>query len=109
MKTRCLSVNGSQIGHQDFIGYLNDIKQPHVDDPHLMGGIGAILLPSTERNSLLHIMSSMLQIFKLRGLFSGLENEDAYEHLETSGIYVDHSPLRSSLKSLSGRGYFDSL
>ena len=85
IEIRRMSVNGRQIGHQYCIGYLNDIKEPHVDDPHLMGCICAILLPTIERNSVLHITSSMLQILKLKGLFSGLENEDAYEHLRNFG------------------------
>lgn len=66
LKKRCMSVNGIKTGHQDGIRNLNDVKKPHFDDPHLIGGIGVILLQPIERNAVLHITSSMLWILKLK-------------------------------------------
>lgn len=41
------------VGQKDNIGSLND-----VNDPHLIGGIGAIKFPPAKENALFHIKST---------------------------------------------------
>ena len=55
------------------MGYLNNFNEPNTNDPHLMGGIGSIRLPSTKGNVVSHIRSTML--------FCILAHVDPHEHL----------------------------
>lgn len=63
--------NGSQVGHQDDIDNINDVQQPNINDSY-----------SAEGNVVFHITSTMLQLFQLKRLFSGLAHEDPHEHLQ---------------------------
>lgn len=69
------------MGHQNDIKNLNNVQEPNINSPLLMGGICAIRLPQAEENAVSHIMSTMLQILQLNGLFSGFVYEDPHEHL----------------------------
>lgn len=68
-------INGIQIGQQHHIGNLHDVKKPNAIDYHLMGGNFAFRLQLVEGNAVFHIMSTMLQLFELKGHFNGLTHE----------------------------------
>ena len=54
--------NASQVGHQNYIGNIYDVNEPHANDPHNMGGICFIFLPLAEGNTVFHIKNIAFQL-----------------------------------------------
>lgn len=77
---------------------LNNVNKLQANDPYIMGGISAIQLPPDEGNPVFHIICTMFQLFKLKGLFSGLDHENPQEHLWN---FIDVSRPFSLKKQLS--------
>lgn len=73
--------NSGQVGHEEKIGDLSNVNEPNVYDPYLMGGIGLICLPQVKGNDVFHMVSTMLQLFQLKGFFSGFANDDSHEYI----------------------------
>lgn len=73
--------NGRIIGNHDDIDNFNDINELHASNSHLISGIGVVFLPSVVWNVVFYIISTMLQLFQLKGILSLFSHENPYEHI----------------------------
>nr|ABI34337.1 hypothetical protein SDM1_41t00022 [Solanum demissum] len=88
--------NGSQVGHQEDIGKLNDVNDPNVNNPISLGSVGAIRLPPIEGDSIQGfkrledelINETWLRFKKLQYFYRSLEsvNKGVADQLVPGGI-----------------------
>lgn len=60
--------NRSQVGYLDDIYNLNIVQEPNINEPHLMGGDGAIHLPNTGKFNTPHDKHHVLTL-ETKGTF----------------------------------------